>query len=239
MTELFNVTHDANNLNEYDSTVTDGGDLSTGTPGLASTTARMEAFIDDTTDIYGQIGATKTTQARWRFYVDINTLSIPANDELAMCSFLQDTTESPILAVMLNYTVADGYRFFITGDDDNGAWNIFDITGTVTDNAHYIEVHEVRATNAGSNDGTVQWWVDGVDQGTQTGLDIYNILNDYDWLLRLGAMSIPDTTSGTLYLDEFKANNDGGQIGAHTPAGQPTNLRGINIPHMRQWQPRI
>ena len=60
MTELFNVTHDANNLNEYDSTVTDGGDLSTGTPGLASTTARMEATRSSVDALKNRISPVKT-----------------------------------------------------------------------------------------------------------------------------------------------------------------------------------
>src|SRR3990167_10886063 len=63
------------------------------------------------------------------------------------------------------------------------------------------------------------WWVDGVDQGTLTGLDNYNLMADLSFLFRVGATTGIDAgTSGTFYLDELVANDDGSVIGAAGPS---------------------
>lgn len=137
---LFNITHDANNLNEYDSTVTDGGDLSTGTPGLAGSTAKMEALIDDATAIYGQKNQTApaSNQIRYRFYIDPNSLTMGTNEAFKFAS--SNTSISPweLFDVKLQETTGDYYLNILYFNDSD---YLDQDVQMVTDAAHYVEIH--------------------------------------------------------------------------------------------------
>ena len=210
---LFNVTHDANNLNEYDDTVTDGGDLSTNTPGLANTTAKMTALIDDAIKIYGQINLNppSTNEIRLRYYIDPNSLTMASGNDFANCRF----SDGVLLYVFSgnlrnssgNYTVRIHYC------EDAGYGGSVD-SGTITDAEHYIEIHCVRSTSDVANNGYIDWWVDDNAQTSITGIDNWDL-----WLtldnIKLGAIfgiDYPDT-QGTFYLDELQANETGNEIG--------------------------
>lgn len=215
MAQLFNITHDANNLDEYDSTVTDEGDLSTGTPGLASTTAKMEALIDDTNAIYGEVTISAALEdCRVRFYVDPNTLSIGSGDDIVIVE-IDGAIEDDLADIVLLYDGVN-YEVWLIGLDDGGGWH----TGTktdISDTEHYIEFHVVRATNATSNDGTMDWWIDGAHIEQLTNIDNYDQMGNVQFV-RMGAVrSIPATASGTLHLDELKGNDDGSEIGPVVP----------------------
>lgn len=207
MAVLFNITHDANNLDEYDSTVTDGGDLSTGTPGLASTTAKMECLIDDTNSIYGQIdiSAPASGHLRFRAYIDPNGLEMAEAD-----MFYWIDATGPGGAGLFSFRLLwDGsvYKSYVKVNHDAGSETHF---GTLTDDEHYIEIHIER----GTGDGRTRLWIDGVITGA--GWD--NLDNDerYDGLekIRVGCpYGLDAGTSGTLHIDEIKANDDGGEIG--------------------------
>lgn len=210
MSEIFNITHDANNLNEYDSTVTDAGDLSTSTPGLADTTAKMEALIDDTTPIYGDKTFSYTTRfLRIRLYVDPNNLTLPSGKAFAVL-YLSASGPSTRAYVQLrydgsNYEIQAAYRDDSGTDRKTGAYDI-------TNEEHYVEVLWARATGVTALDGYVSLWVDGALQETLGSLDIWNYSRPSS--ARIGAANWIDTgTSGTLHLDEIKANDDGSEIG--------------------------
>lgn len=210
MAELLNITHDGNNLNEYDSTSTDGGDLSTGTPGLASTTAKMELLIDDTNNIYAQKDQTApaSNQIRFRFYIDPNGLTM-ADDENLVCFFLGTSDYSMLHSILLHH--ATGVYKIVSReyeDDDTGGWHSF----TITDAEHYIEVHIERASSNVASDGQARLWIDGNLEDTATALDNYDKFATLN-KLRACAFSFTGTPAGTFYLDEIKANDDGSEIG--------------------------
>ena len=77
MGEVFDVTHNAGNLSEYDATVTDGGDLSAAVgAAMAGSDYGLQAVIDDTTKVYGRMDFSLSSSAfRYRFYFDPNGLS--------------------------------------------------------------------------------------------------------------------------------------------------------------------
>lgn len=238
MAELFNITHDADNLNEYDVTVTDGGDLSTGTPGLASTTARMEALIDDTTAIYAYKNFSLSgSDLRWRFYIDPNTLTIPTGTSFVVNGCYNTDEGIYIVKLYLYWDSTNGYRIGFRSYEDDGSSSI--TYHDISDAEHYVEVHADRATGVAAGDGQAILWIDGVLKQTDGSLDNWDLLTG-NFRGYLGAIdSIDANTAGTLHSDEFKANDDGSEIGPVTPpAGQPMNLRGITVPHLRQWQPR-
>jgi len=108
-----------------------------------------------------------------------------------------------------------GYKIALNAYSDTGAKVVND-DASLSDAPHYVEIYITQATNSTSNDGTVQWWLDGVDQGTVASIDNYNRMSDQNWIAFLGAASLDAGTSGTIFFDDFVVNNDGGAIG---PAG--------------------
>lgn len=215
MAQLFNITHDADNLDEYDSTVTDGGDLSTGTPGLANTTAKMQAFIDSTDGIFGQKNILSPAIVRARLYVDPNTLTMANGDQFLFHRFGQRAGGfSPVVDLFLRFETGTGFSLIAKVINDDGGQELFDVV-TVSDEPHYVEYHVVRASSDIADNATFEWWIDGVSQETLIDIDIYNIMFDENMRFILGASSSLDagTGPGTLYLDELRANDDGKRIG--------------------------
>lgn len=237
MGDLFNITHEAGNLSEYSSTVIDGGDLSAAAAAaLAGTGYGLQCVIDDTTAIYGLTSiSAPASQLRYRFYIDPNSLSMGSGENF-VCSAIYGThaTVSLVAGCHLGW---DGSSFEIRAFcfDDGNAFR-----GTsfynISDGAHYVEVHLTRASAASANDGSISLYIDGALQQTVSAIDTYDAFNLIS-SMRLGAIvGIDAGTSGTLYLDEFKANDDGGEIGA-VASGQPAVIRGILIPGMNRVYP--
>ena len=213
MAELFDIGHEVD-LSEYTSTVTDSGDLSQGSPGLAGTDGRMECLIDDDTNIYGIKYVDKYSTFRYRFYVDPNTLTMADGNQFAVLKLQQRAGAYASLSfVYLSWHSGVGYRLEVDYYNDAGYVST-DILN-ITDEEHYVEVNLVRAANDASDDGTHQWWVDGIDQGTVSNIDNFNMLDDDNYRIIMGAITGIDFpgTQGTFYLDELLANDDGSEIG--------------------------
>lgn len=213
MTGLFNITHDDDNLNEYDSTVTDGGDLSTGTPGLAGTTARMEVLIDDTTLIYGgvNLSAPVSNKLRWRVYIDPDSLAMGAGDRFLFLRIQRSVAPTTWIQIDLGYD-GSSYEIRVNVREDDTS-NNFTSFYDISDDQHWIEVYVQRASSAIASDGTGDLYIDGVLQEQLSGLDIYDVWSSFVQM-RMGMVGGRDAgTSGTLLLDELVANDDGSEIG--------------------------
>lgn len=210
MSEVFNIGHEVD-LSEYTTTVTDGGKLSQGTPGLANTAGRMEVFIDDTTNKYGQKDFTQptSTSVRFRFYLDPNNLSMGSSDRFY--PFKLEDGGADRTRVELGYDGADYY--ISAGLRDDGGTFRDTANYTITDAEHYLEILCTKATNASSNDGEISLWIDGTLKENRTDVDWFNLsLPD---VARLGAVSNLDAgTSGTFHLDELVVRDDDTEIGA-------------------------
>lgn len=220
MTTLFNLTHDADNLSEYDSTETGGGDLSTGTPGLGGSNAKMEALINDTGAIWGTKNLSYSSRdLRFRFYINPNGLTMGGSDKF-LCLEFRTAGSNSYFAKMGPITASE-YDFEFAYRLDSGSYN--SIFFSITDAEHRIEVYAERASGVAALDGSHTVWLDGVQQTQNTGLDIWDRGRPDTALL--GATAQLDAgTSGTLYLDEFRANDDGTEIG-------PVSTRRVFITH--------
>lgn len=211
---IIDIDHETGDLSQYTSSVTDGGDLSVAAgAALAGTGYGLSCLIDDTTSIYGLKTFNKAATLRLRFYIDPNTLTMADNDIFETCRIGQAGGSYSILSsIELKYVTGTGYILqFRAYNDANAATPD---TCNITDAPHYVEALIVRAATDVSADGTAQWWVDGVNQGTVTGIDNYNRMEDQNMRVILGPCSGIDVgTSGTLFLDELIINNDGSEIG--------------------------
>jgi len=205
MTELFNIGLETD-LSEFDTTATDGGDLAqSGAAALAGTAGGMSCLIDDTNQIYGEKTFSSVTRFRCRFYIDINSLTMADGD---VFNIAKEISSSKI-ALRLKYTTASGYQINIQCDLDSGT----DVTGDydISDAEHYIEFDWAAASSPGANDGFLSLYLDGSLQETLSSLDNDTVTIDR---MAFGAFGVDSGTSGTLYLDEMVANDDGSEIGA-------------------------
>lgn len=211
---IIDINHETNDLTQYTSTVTDGGDLSvTAAAALGGTNYGLQCVIDDTTAIYGEYNpATASTTGIWRhrFYIDPNSLTIGSGNAFIIFStYKASGTQQTVIKL---YNNGANYQVFIDVFNDAGT-GIETGKVTISDAPHYIEYKLTKASSADANDGTMDWWIDGVAQTSLTGLDIYNRYGDFD-SIRIGAVAELDAgTSGTLYLDELIVNDSGFRIG--------------------------
>jgi hypothetical protein len=199
---IFEIGHETGDLTEYDSTTTDGGDLSvTAAAALGGTDYGLSAFIDDTNVIYGEKTFTLTSNVyRLRFDIDPNTLTMAHNDNFPVNVTLDGTQRAKTL-VYLGYSTATGYRIQLAVGNDTG-WS-FTGWSAITDAEHYVEVQVQYASSATASDGTATLWIDGVEQQQMTGIDLFDLAKPDR--ARFGALlGIDAGTSGTLYLDEFE-----------------------------------
>lgn len=224
--ELVDITHKYGDLSAYNSTVTDSGDLSvTSAAALSGTNYGIQAVINDTTAIYGRINQTApaSNEFRLRFYVDTNSLTMADSDALPIV--IWRGTNNPVWIagnVELRYFTALGYQLFFQMNNDSNGWGSND-SFNITDAEHYVEMHITKASSNVASDGTAQWWVDGVDQGTLTGIDNFDLFADTTYFDMGPSYGIDAGTSGTIYLDNLEINDDGSAIGAHTVLGEIFN----------------
>jgi hypothetical protein len=213
MSVLFNIQLESD-LSEFIGTVTDGGDLSQGSPGLAGTAGRLECLVDDTTSIYGwkDFGPVSTDDFRLRFYIDPNAFD-KVDGEYTSVIYVHDADDTALGIVYARLT-GDGSSHEIniyTKEDDKT--NHFSGTYDITDAEHYVEIYVERASSNVAGDGDCTLWIDKVQKWNQGGtLDNYDMFPLQD-RVRAGAFSFVGTPEGTLLLDEIKANDDGSEIG--------------------------
>jgi hypothetical protein len=223
MSILFNVTHEDGTLGEYDATITDGGDLSvTRAARLANTSYGLSCLIDDTTSIYGTINQTDPASGtiRWRFHVDPNAISMNNNTDFAIVGATLSASPWLLAEVYLRYQ-GGSYRINVDVYEDAG-WLANDETN-ISDAEHYVEIESVRAANASSSDGELTVLIDGTQEYNNTSIDNYDAFGNLDGF-HIGPKVVPATASGTIYLDEILANDDGGLIG-------PAHRRHVGVAH--------
>ena len=213
---IIDIEHEAGDLSEYDSTVTDGGDLSAhADAALAGTSYGLHCVIDDTNSIYGQVtqGDTGTGKLRVRFYIDPKSLTMGDGNMFDIFDIYTNGAPYYLLRLYLRRSGSD-YQLRAVPYNDAGA--LASDTEVISDTEHYVEIYFQRASSDVAADGSVEWWIDGVSKQTWTSVDNWDVFVDIA-IQRIGAViGIDAGTSGTLYLDQLKENDDGSQIGAYS-----------------------
>ena len=183
----------------------DAGDLSvTGAAGQKGTVFGLQGVVDDTAGLFVQDSSPNDeSRYRARFYVDPNGFDPGETSGARRTRIFIVFAENPSrrLAAIVLRRVSGVYALMGRVRLDNG--NQVD-TGffTITDASHWVELDWKRSSAAGANDGTFALSIDGVPRSTLTGLDTDAFAVDF---VRLGALSVKPTSSGTLYWDEFES----------------------------------
>lgn len=211
------VDFEENDLTDWDSTVTDGGNLSASAgSAMAGTSYGMQALVNDQTAIYGQLNFTQTMgKLRVRLYFDPNGFDRGGeSDWINLVLFEDDTSDR----LQIHYIVDSGGHHIRTSTYEESGWT-HGAAIDITDAPHYIEVYWLRAISSSSNDGTCQLWIDGSLEDTVTSLDLYrdnrSKPNNMKVGLGMGDYGIDAESSGTVFIDEIQLNTDGNAIGAY------------------------
>jgi hypothetical protein len=172
--------------------------------------------IQDTTAHYFRRTIANSPTVRHRFYLEPKLFQMANSSNLIICNLRRSGT--PHTRIELRYT---GGSFYIVASTDTDA-PVQTYIGTsagfaITRAAQRIEFQLTAATAPGSNNGTFQLWIDGVSQGSLTGLDNDTQTTDE---LGWGAITIPASCGsveeefGTFWMHSLAANNNGVEIGA-------------------------
>lgn len=210
MGDLFDVTHEGGTLGEYDGTVVDGGDLSVDPAAAIRGNYGLKCLIDDQTEIYGMmlVPWPASNQLRIRFYYNADAW-VPGGNVVTYLTGSDWMATSTLCPIRIQRVGATNKLVVYASHDAGSDLHNHDPIGA---GDHCIEVHIERAATDVSSDGRVRWWVDGALIKTFSNVDNYDHLAYLDEL-RLGAMSVGVGITGAIYFDNFKANDDGSEIG--------------------------
>lgn len=185
----------------WSSLSTGAGALATSVTAAMSGARGLQATIDGTAKLYVQDESPDAeTRYRARFYFDPNGFT-PGTDTqrvLILQAFSRTPDRRKLIQLMVKRTSGQ-YRLMAKVRLDDGTavttpWVPF------SDAPHAIELDWQRASSAVSADGHFELFLDGASVSSLTGLDNASHFLDF---VRLGAVGVRATTSGTIYFDDF------------------------------------
>jgi hypothetical protein len=195
---IFADGFESGSFSAWSSSTTGGGDLSV-SPSAALVEANgMQLLINDTASIY----ATDNTpnlepRYRMRFYFDPNSISMNDGDMFTLMYGFSGSTS--ILRVDFRFS-SGAYQLMARALNDGSTWSATPWF-TISDDPHSIELDWQASTEVGANNGTLTFWLDGVELSLVTGIDSDTRRID---TIRLGAVTGLDAgTIGTVYFDAF------------------------------------
>jgi arylsulfatase A-like enzyme len=158
-----------------------------------------------------------------RFYFDPNDFypgpgnpqaSPPKPGEVYLF-FAAENGPRRLIAVTLRKP-GDNYRVLVRArlENENGSENENDIWSDaafdVANEPHIVEFEWKKASSASSNDGYLKVWMDPPNATAPPNVELTNLDNPANGVdfARLGAISVEDGASGTLYFDQFMSRRD-------------------------------
>jgi hypothetical protein len=197
---IFVDDFETGDLSGWSSSTVDGVDLSVSTEAALSGNYGMKVVIDDTIANYVTDGTPGgEPRYRARFYFDPNSITMA--DTNAHALFYGYSGTSVVIRVDLLYA-RGGYQLKAGIFNDSKSWK-YSGSIAIDDNPHFIELDWKAATSAGTNDGNLVLWSDGLQKTNLTAVD--NDTHRIDQV-RLGAVAgIDSGTLGTYYIDAFES----------------------------------
>jgi hypothetical protein len=225
MAEVFHITHDANNWNEYDSGVPPGGSkvalsvasaLGGSVYGLGvDVSAAGISFIEK--DLSGI--SNSATTIRFGFRLDLNSIVLNTSSSETLFQIIPGGGLEFCDAIWLTENGSGGFYIEVENIDDGGSPRSPITTANLPNGDITIEIVWEKPASTSSNDGVCTIYVNGVSSVTDTTLDNFDNFEDVtggaapdnNLVLDLGS-SGGGSDSGTLYIDEFIIRDDDTQI---------------------------
>lgn len=198
---IFADSFEAGDFSRWTASSTDGGDLSvSSTAGLAGQFG-MQAFIDDTREIYVTDHTPNSeTRYRMRFYFHPHAIQMSkGNAHYILYGVTGSNT--PVLRLELNFSNGQ-YRLRAGTRNNANTWTDSSYF-TITNAAHLLEIEWKAATSAKSSNGSLSFWIDGALKAALTGIN--NNTRRVDSLLLGAVAGIDYGTLGISYFDAFES----------------------------------
>lgn len=198
---IFADGFEAGNISSWSSAVTDGSDLSVNATAALVGSQGLRAVINNTASIYVTDDRPNAEMRyRARFYFDPNSIGMSSGSAHYVFSGYSGTSTE---VLRVEFRRSSGlYQLRAAARNDKSTWSSTNWF-TISDAPHVVEFDWGAATTTGANNGSLTFWIDGVQQANLTGMD-----NDTRRIdrVRLGAVSGLDSgTLGTYYFDAFES----------------------------------
>jgi hypothetical protein len=198
---IFADSFESGTLSAWSTSSTGGGDLSVKPAAALVGSQGLQAVINGTNAIYlTDNKPTAESRYRARFYFDPNSIVMANGHRHFIFKGFSDTSRD---LLRVEYRFSDGaYQLRTALLNDGTTWRNSSWF-RISDATHAIELDWRAATAAGTNNGSLAFWIDGVQKANLTGVD-----NDTHRIdrVRLGALSGIDTgTRGTYFFDAFES----------------------------------
>jgi hypothetical protein len=158
----------------------------------------MQLLINDTASIYVTDNTPNLEpRYRMRFYFDPNSITMADSDMFTLMYGFSGSTSM----LRVDFRISGGaYQLMARALDDGSIWSATPWF-TISDSPHAIELDWQASTAVGANNGTLTFWIDGVELSLVTGID--NDTRRMD-TTRLGAATGLDAgTVGAVFFDAF------------------------------------
>lgn len=178
-----------------------------GNYGMAVTPIRITSLGNYRGHVYLCRYIKPQTRLRQRFYFDPNSLDMTDYQRIAIAQG-EDFSNFPYKIHL--YSGVGTYIIEMRTMSDARVET--DKTYLISDATHYIEFDWKASSAPGANDGFGYTWIDGTLRLSTTGID-----NDTFTVStpKLGmCLGTTSAVNGTIYFDNWRANNDGSLIGA-------------------------
>ena len=178
----------------------------TATAALAGSSQGMAALMANNTGMYiTDQRPNAEPRYRTRFYFDPNTITMTSGDAHFIFYGYQGTTTVVLRIEFRRLNSSYQLRFAALNDTPTtgaATWRTSSYV-TISDAPHFLELDWQAATAAGANNGSLTFWIDGIQRTPLTGLD--NDTRRID-IARLGPIGGLDTgTRGAYYFDAFES----------------------------------
>jgi chitodextrinase len=197
---IFSDGFESAGFSAWSSAVTDGSDLSVSPAAALNGSYGVQAVINDNNSIY-MTDNTPNAEPRYRvrFYFDPNSIVMADRD--AHYLLYGYTGAIPVLRVELRSSKGY-YQLRAAARNDSNGWTNSSWTN-ISDALHFIELDWQAASIAGASDGSLTFWIDGVQVANLSS--IANGTRRID-SAQIGAVAEIDAgTRGTYYFDAFES----------------------------------
>jgi Zn-dependent metalloprotease len=195
---IFADGFESGTFSTWTSATTGGGDLSVSPAAALLGSNGMQVLINDTTALY-VTDNTPNAEARYRarFYFTPNSITMATGNYTYLLAG-RDPSNTAILQIQFNFS-STGYQLRARAYDSVLANWVNTPYITISNAVHSVEVDW-------GSDGHLSFWIDGVQQGSLTGINNSSYRMDS---VRLGATYITATTiSGSYYIDGFESRRE-------------------------------
>ncbi|HSL30382.1 MAG TPA: NosD domain-containing protein [Anaerolineales bacterium] len=217
---IFADGFESGDLSAWSGSVTDGGDLSV-SPAAALIGGRgLQVLIDDNNPMsVTSDHPASEPRYRVRFHFDPNSISMAGGDAHII---LRAYSGSSTVALRVEFGSSGGGYQMRAGVVNDGSKFTDTAWFALGDGPHVIELDWRGASGAGTNNGSLTLWIDGIPRA-----DLADIDNDTRRIDRvtLGALAgIDSGTRGTYYFDAFESHRTTGASPLPTTTATPTTL---------------